>query len=127
MRIWLSFDLGVSGDYEGMYAWLDDKRAKECGSSVASYTRHARRPDRIARFESIIRARATEFVDDSPYRLDAFDDVLLRGRQHRHPMSLVDAVLRSILADANVRIDAMLTFNYSDFSSICSAKGVEML
>ena len=24
-RIWLSFDLGVSGDYEGMYMWLDDR------------------------------------------------------------------------------------------------------
>lgn len=90
-------------------------------------TRHARRPDRIARFESIVRAPTTEFVDDSPYRLDAFDEVLLRGKQQRHPMSLVDAVLISILADANVKIDAMLTFNHGDFSSICSAKGVVML
>ena len=36
IRIWLSFDLGVSGDYEGMYMWLDDRGAKECGDSVAS-------------------------------------------------------------------------------------------
>jgi hypothetical protein len=36
IRIWLSFDLGVSGDYERMYMWLDDKGAKECGDSVAS-------------------------------------------------------------------------------------------
>ncbi|MDE0272346.1 MAG: hypothetical protein OXP11_14200 [Gammaproteobacteria bacterium] len=33
--IWLSYDLGVQGDYEGLYAWLDDHQAKECGSSVA--------------------------------------------------------------------------------------------
>lgn len=33
--IWLSYDLGVNGDYEGMYSWLDDHGAKECGSSVA--------------------------------------------------------------------------------------------
>ena len=33
--IWISCDLGVNGDYEGMYAWLDDHGAKECGSSVA--------------------------------------------------------------------------------------------
>ena len=33
--IWLSYDLGASGDYEGMYAWLDDRGARECGSSVA--------------------------------------------------------------------------------------------
>lgn len=36
--IWLSFDLGVSGDYEGMYSWLDNHEAKECGSSVACFS-----------------------------------------------------------------------------------------
>ena len=33
--IWLSYDLGVNGDYENMYAWLDNHGAKECGGSVA--------------------------------------------------------------------------------------------
>ena len=33
--IWLSYDLGVGGDYEGLYAWLDNHGAKECGSSIA--------------------------------------------------------------------------------------------
>src|SRR5262245_8598298 len=33
--IWISYDLGVRGDYEGLYAWLDQHKAKECGDSVA--------------------------------------------------------------------------------------------
>ena len=33
--IWLSYDLGVTGDYEGLYSWLDSHGARECGSSVA--------------------------------------------------------------------------------------------
>lgn len=33
--IWISFDLGVRGDYEGFYTWLDQNDAKECGDSVA--------------------------------------------------------------------------------------------
>lgn len=33
--IWLSYDLGVMGDYEGIYSWLENHGAKECGSSVA--------------------------------------------------------------------------------------------
>ena len=33
--IWLSFDLGITGDYESMYAWLEDHQAKECGASMA--------------------------------------------------------------------------------------------
>ena len=35
--VWISFDLGVKGDYEGMYAWLDSKGAKECGDSLACF------------------------------------------------------------------------------------------
>lgn len=33
--IWISYDLGAIGDYEGLYAWLDSHGAKECGDSVA--------------------------------------------------------------------------------------------
>jgi hypothetical protein len=33
--IWLAFDLGVQGDYEALYAWLDERKAKECGENVA--------------------------------------------------------------------------------------------
>lgn len=33
--IYLSYDLGITGDYDGLYAWLDDHEAKECGDSVA--------------------------------------------------------------------------------------------
>jgi hypothetical protein len=33
--VWISYDLGVPGDYEGLYAWLDAHHARECGDSVA--------------------------------------------------------------------------------------------
>jgi hypothetical protein len=33
--VWISYDLGVKGDYQGLYAWLDDHEAIECGNSVA--------------------------------------------------------------------------------------------
>lgn len=33
---WMSFDLGVKGDYEGLYTWLDNWGAKECGTSTAT-------------------------------------------------------------------------------------------
>ena len=36
--VWLVFDLGVKGDYEGLYAWLDAQAARECGDSVACFT-----------------------------------------------------------------------------------------
>ncbi len=33
--VFISFDLGVKGDYEGLYRWLDSLDARECGESVA--------------------------------------------------------------------------------------------
>lgn len=35
--IWLSYDLGIGGDYPGLYKWLDNHKAKECGNSVAFF------------------------------------------------------------------------------------------
>jgi len=29
--IWIAFDLGVRGDYDGIYEFLDTHEAKECG------------------------------------------------------------------------------------------------
>ena len=36
--VWISYDLGVNGDYESLYSWLDIQGAKECGTSVAYLT-----------------------------------------------------------------------------------------
>jgi hypothetical protein len=47
--IWISYDLGVRGDYENLYVWLDSHRAKECGDSVAvlTYRYEGSLPDRL--------------------------------------------------------------------------------
>lgn len=36
-RYWLSYDLGLRGKYEELYAWLDGQKAKECGDNVATF------------------------------------------------------------------------------------------
>lgn len=90
-------------------------------------TRFVRRPATIVRFESILRAHDTVLLDDSPYRLDAYEDVLAQAKVRRDAKSLVDAVLCAILADTNVRIDAMLTFNIVDFDRICREQGIDLL
>lgn len=33
--IWLTYDLGVGGDYKNLYAWLDDHGAIDCGNNFA--------------------------------------------------------------------------------------------
>lgn len=34
---WLSYDLGVAGDYANLYQWLDDHKAVSCGNSIAYF------------------------------------------------------------------------------------------
>jgi hypothetical protein len=36
-RYWVAFDLGLQGDYDSLYGWLDQQRAVECGDSVATF------------------------------------------------------------------------------------------
>ena len=36
-HVWISYDLGVKGDYEGLYTFLDSYDAKECGDNVAGF------------------------------------------------------------------------------------------
>lgn len=36
--VYLSYDLGFDGDYEGLYRFLDQHQATECGSSLARFT-----------------------------------------------------------------------------------------
>lgn len=35
MAVWLSYDLGITGDFTGLYQWLDTHHAIECGNSAA--------------------------------------------------------------------------------------------
>ena len=39
-KIWISYDLGVKGDYPGLYKWLDNHDAVETGNSVAFLNFH---------------------------------------------------------------------------------------
>lgn len=34
---WLSYDLGVGGDYPSLYQWLDDRQALVCGNGIAFF------------------------------------------------------------------------------------------
>jgi hypothetical protein len=71
-----------------------------------------------------------ELLSDCRYRdqviQDSFDELRKpEGRQRN--LSAVDRVLRNILSDTNLRIDAFITFNVADFSDVCGRFGRELL
>src|ERR1041385_5750375 len=46
--VWISYDLGVRGDYESLYVWLDQHGAVECGDSMG-YLRRYQYTDNLAK------------------------------------------------------------------------------
>ncbi|QXV67578.1 hypothetical protein INP83_03130 [Mucilaginibacter sp. 21P] len=33
--VWIAYDFGLRGDYQGLYTWLDTNKALECGQGLA--------------------------------------------------------------------------------------------
>lgn len=62
--LWIYFDLGINGDYEGMYTWLDQHNAQACGENLA-FVRYEAEGDL---FEAL--------------KADLIDAVAVEGRNH---------------------------------------------
>ena len=77
--IWLSYDLGVSGDYEGLYSWLADHGAKECGTSVAFLKNYSFERDIVESLEADI-GEAVELNRRSRIYVIFRDNDRLRGK-----------------------------------------------
>lgn len=65
VRVWLGYDLGVKGDYPGLYAFLDDHDAIECGESFCSFLfecsdRDNLKPELLAAIESAVQLAPTD-------------------------------------------------------------------
>ena len=35
ISVWISYNLGIKGDYDGLYQWLDTHNGMECGNGTA--------------------------------------------------------------------------------------------
>ena len=76
--VWVSYDLGVDGDYEGMYAWLDNHAAKECGDSVALvlYESHG---DLVAELKAELKASVRLTPKSRIYAIYLGDGMKIKG------------------------------------------------
>lgn len=89
-------------------------------------TRFARRRTAMQRFTHLLASPHVHLLPDEDYRDAALEAVCSPSSPHR-ALSLVDAVLRLVVADSNVKIDALITFNPGDFTDVCQKAGVEVL
>ena len=54
-RYWLCFDLGLHGNYDALYEWLDQQEAGECGDSVATFRTERSREQITKELRSLLR------------------------------------------------------------------------
>lgn len=60
-RYWLCYDLGLRGDYEGLYEWLDRIGAKECSEAAATFV--------TAKTREQIKKELAKILSESPARI----------------------------------------------------------
>jgi len=90
-------------------------------------TRFVRRPLAVGKFKSFLKRPGTTFLEDAKYRAAALSDTLAERPPSGRVFSLVDNVLRMIIADTTVKVDCVFTFNKRDFIDVCSRRGVEIV
>ena len=90
-------------------------------------TRLIKKPGNLDHLDTVIkRPTRKTFIDDVPYRPAALDAALQMTNRLR-AISLVDMVIRLIMEDTQVHIDAILTFNEADFSDVCRRRRIQIL
>lgn len=88
-------------------------------------TRLVRRRTVVQDFAHLLSWHNVYLLPDEKYRDAALEEIRTPSRPHL-TLSLVDAVLRLVLADVNVKIDALITFNPGDFLDICHRAAIEI-
>jgi len=57
--IWLTYDFGLKGDYTGLFTWLDNHKAVECGSGMAFFKFETN----LNKFSDILEQLKSELLD----------------------------------------------------------------
>jgi len=94
-------------------------------------TRMARRRKSLAMLERdwkrLLLRQQLELLSDLPFREGVVEECFEGLGDHRYrALSAVDRVVRRILSDRKVRIDAFITFNPGDFADVCRQFGRQL-
>ena len=88
-------------------------------------SRFLKDPRRLTAFRVVLTRPNVHLVDDHPYREDAYIELEREGSAR--PLSLVDRVIRLLLADSSLRVSAVVTFNAADFFDVCRAHSIKIV
>jgi hypothetical protein len=90
-------------------------------------------PRRIRQLEQdwtlLRRQGQLDYLNDQAYRQSALEDVFAETRriQNYRRLSLTDRVIRVLIKDATLKLDALLTNDPSGFHDVCRSRRLEMV
>ena len=90
-------------------------------------TRFSKKKQWMFEFDRILTRENVLIIDDKDYKEAALELTFNNALSLNRPMSLVDTVIRLMLADNNLKIDYLISFNLGDFIDICNNMNIEML
>lgn len=90
-------------------------------------TRLTRKRHVMQRFKIYLKRPNIVLLNDQAYREDALTLCFSSTLKNYRPLSLVDCLIRLMLEDVNVKIDALATFNQIDFADVCRSRQIEII
>ncbi len=90
-------------------------------------TRFIRHQPRVIQFDVKLRGLAFDYIEDQVYRQAAYEETMALALPGKRQISLVDMVVRHMLADVNLRVDYLVTYNDGDFTDICKKRKIELV
>lgn len=90
-------------------------------------TRFVKNTVALGRFERFLQARNVQFIEDEGFRASALELSLDSSLREGRPLSMVDCLIRLVVADAGKKIRYLATFNPRDFADVCRNRRVEMI
>ena len=82
-------------------------------------TRFCKRKEWVRHFSRLINSGHCALVQDDLYKATSLELSVYSSLNQNRAISLVDMVIRQMIADVNLKTDVVITFNPDDFVDIC--------
>jgi predicted nucleic acid-binding protein len=91
-------------------------------------TRFSKHKDWIESFNNmLINNESVRVIDDNEYKEKALELTFDYSINRKQPISFVDMIIRLMLDDTDLEINALVTFNEKDFNDICYQKNIDLI
>ncbi len=90
-------------------------------------SKFVKRQPSVVQFDANLKSLKLDYIEDQIYRRSAYQESLVLAIPNKRQISLVDMVIRHMLADVNLRVDYLVTFNDGDFHDVCKKRMIEII